>query len=412
QQESLVSPLFRFLCRAGLPLLALSIASQPLAAQPDDTPRTIRSPQNAPVGAPAVVPDPPLITPAELQTLTGGPTLVTFSGQDVPVKEVVQALLDAAKIPPSRFEAPVGRIKTLTVDWKEVPFWSAASEVEKQSGGYWALYGDTLSLVADQRAVQIPNLTRIMGVSTVPPSLNGILATQTPFVTIVANSLSRTTTRTTHLGEQRAPLQAVPDRTQLALSAYFDPKLKVRSVALRDLKFQERDNAPVIQGRQIRDLFTIRRRNGGTLISPQTVQIPAEITAGTTMARLSGVLHSEIIAASQTWTIPDLTAAPKTTRTFGANQYTLESAEIRDNQLTLRLSAQLPVDFSTFDSVSVRDAQGRNLPGGANRVSSQNAEFTFRFPEAFQGPYTLEWVIPTEVRSLDVPFELRDVPVP
>ncbi len=409
-------PISHFLRRAGLPLLALALTSRPLAAQPDDTPRTIKSPQNAPVGVPVVVPDPPLITAAELQTLTGGPTLVTFSAQDVPVQEVAQALRDAAKMPPSRFGTPTGRVKTVTVDWKEVPFWSAASEVEKQSGGYWTRYGDTLGLVLDPQAVLIPNLTRITGLNSAAPSLNGIMAAQTPFVTLVANSLSRTSTRTTHLGEQGAPLQAVPDRTQLALSAYFDPKLKVRSVVLRDLKFWERENAPAIAGRQTPDFFRIGPGGQSNLISSQTVQIPAEIAAGTTLARVTGVLHSVVVTASQSLTAPDLAAATKTTRTIGAHEYTLESAEVRDNQITVRLSAQLPAEpratFSAFETLRVRDAQGRDLAGGLTRLEGQKAEFNFRFTEALQGPYSLEWIIPTETRSLDVPFELRDVPVP
>lgn len=412
---SLVS---RFLCRAGLPLLALSVASQPLAAQPDDTPRTIKSPQNAPVGVPVVVPDPPLITPAELQTLTGGPTLVSFNGQDVPVKEVVQALLDAAKIPPPRFRIPLDGLKPLTVDWKDVPFWSAAREVEKRAGGRWdTRYGSVLSLMPTSRVPVVPNLANnTIRMDTGAPSFEGSMAAQTPFVTLVANSLSRTSMRFTRLGEPELPLAAVPDRTQLAMTAYFDPKLKVRSVALRDLKFQERENAPAINGRPNPNYLRFGPSRESNLISPQTIQIPAEITAGTTLTRLSGVLHSVVVAASETWNVPDLAAATKTTRTIGAGQYTLESAEVGDNQITVRLSAQVPAEprgtFSTFETVRVRDAQGRDVAGGLTQLESRKAEFNFRPNQALQGPYSLEWVIATEVRSLDVPFELRDVPVP
>ncbi len=415
-------PISRFLRRAGLPLLALTLTSQPLAAQPDDTPRTIKSPQNFPVGAPAVVPDPPVITLAELQNLIGGPTLISFSGQDVPLADVVKVIQDGARMPAEVLNTR--QKQPLSVDWEDVPFWTAAQEVEKQTGERWdPRLGEGMTLSNAQFRQRTTGEAPRFG-------LNGRVGADTPFVKIIADSISRSSSRTMRLGAAEGPLKAEPASTQLTLTTYFDPKLGVQSASLRELKFQPQSTR-IIAGRAGYHFGNFGIGGRSNLSSPFTVSLPAELRSGTMLASISGTLHTVLISASQPWKVPDVVATPKATQTAGESRYSLESAELRADRLTLSVSALVPPTqgqaiggFRPFGNLRVRDAQGRDLMpmGSSSRRTTEGGkakyagEFSFRLrsvkDEPLEGPFSLDWPLITEVRSLDVPFELRDVPVP
>lgn len=81
----------------------------------------------------------PAITLDELQTLFDGPTLITLTGKDLPIDDVVNTFYSTANLSHGKinwFGLP-DTPKTLTVDWKEVPFWTAARELEKLTGLRW-----------------------------------------------------------------------------------------------------------------------------------------------------------------------------------------------------------------------------------------------------------------------------------
>lgn len=404
------------------PLLLLPLAAHLASAQPPTAPSTIKKPATQPVFVPpAPIPDPPQMSAAELQTLTGGPTLVTLSGQDLPVKEALQSLLEAAGMKVSRFRPAPEEAKPLSFAWQKTPFWDAALELETHTGGYWnTFFGDGLSLTTQP----FPGFAREMfgfsaGPSQPQPSLRGRTAAQTPFVRLIANSLSRTTTRGTRLSEieGEAPaggFEAPPDRIQLGLTAFFDPKIKVRSVELRGVQFQPAPPAALQPERP--NMGGIRYSSGrnANIVNSQIITIPPTFATGSRIARLSGVLHSVVESQVETWKIADLGAAPKSTRTLGGVEYSFEPLDQRENELNFRLKqpGARGNDFAQFESLRVRDAQGREVPGGPRRLEGQQADFNFRLGEANPGPYSLEWPIATQTRSLDVPFELRDVVVP
>ncbi len=395
----------------ALPLLTTLAPSQITFAQPPDAPSTIKAPANNPVRAFVPPPDPPLITPAQLQTLTGGPTLVSLSGRDLDLADVTKALLEAGGFAESPYRIQNEK-QNVSVDWNQTPFWSAAADVERQTKMKWdGRFGE---------GVFLGRFSQGAGVG-----LDGQVGAQTPFVTLVANSISRTMTRTVSLGEKAAP-PVNSDRVQIQMGAYFDPKLSVQSNTLRDLKFFKKGaQTPLIgRGNEMGAFYSGRASS----ISQLSVALPPEATPGTIFSIVSGVLHSVVVAATEPFRVLDLAATPKAEKTVGANQYALQSATFDNDQVTVRVSANIGEVAgqnrgyffnNLFSTLRVRDAQGRELPRGGSSSSGgakASGEFRFRLKnaqgEAIIGPYSLDWPIVTELKSLDVPFELRDVTVP
>lgn len=393
----------------ALPLILLPFCAQNADAQPPDAPSTIKKPAVFP-GFPGFVPppDPPLITPEELQTLTGGPTLVTLSGRDLSLEDVKKALFEAARLPQPNFGFPDEK-QTLTVDWNNLPFWSAAADVEKQTKAKWSS--------SFRGGLALHRYGPGSGVG-----LDGQIAAQTPLVTLVANSISRTTTLTTLFGTEAAP-PARPDMVQIALAAYFDPKLPVQNNAIRSLKLQKQGEDALVVGQDNRMGFGY---NGGS--GPMTqvnFSLPQTITPGTTFSRISGILHNEVVTATLPFKVPDLLATPTATQIAGAMTYEVRGVTIEEETLTVRVeikSAEAGQNNrvfrvgNAFSSLRVRDAQGRELLSTRGSSSGDRGEFSFRLKDfkgaATTGPYSLDWPIVTQVKSLDVPFELRDVTVP
>jgi hypothetical protein len=81
-----------------------------------------------------------------------------------------------------------------------------------------------------------------------------------------------------------------------------------------------------------------------------------------------------------------------------------------------------PMQFMSGASkpLRVRDAQGQELQSTDFNTSDDNgtikSQVNFSLKtntdENAVGPYSLEWTVPTQERSYDVPFEFRDVPMP
>lgn len=396
-----------------LSLLFLPAATPLASAQPPEAPSTIKSPATQPVFPERVAPpDPAPISPAQLQTLLGGPTLVTFQGADVPIDDAVKALFDAAALPVSNF-GDGGEKKTVSVDWQGTPFWIAAAELEKLSGKVFdGRFGNGLTLNRFGRGAEV--------------GLDGALAAQTPFVTLVAGTLTRTSTRSVGFGGKTPRTE--PDQTRITMAAYLDPKLTVQSSVPRALKLRKEGETAVIAGQDNRFGYSYFGRSNSGPISQIVLPLPAEATPGTKFSSISGVLHSVIVAGTQPFNVPDLIAAPKATKTVGQTEYALQSAVVEGDQITLRLSAVTAEaaarnfgfnSVSAFSSLRVRGAQNQELrPAGSSSRGGPKAQGDFSFSlknakgEAIPGPYSLDWPIVTELKSLDVPFELRDVVIP
>ncbi len=394
-----------------LPLFCAKIAG----AQPPDAPSTIADPTTPIYRPPIAPPDPPLIAPAELQTLLGGATRVTLSAQNAPLEDVVKVLLAGTDI---RFsQSPQGgQQQTLSVDWKEKPFWSAAAEIETLSGRIWdGRYSDGLAL---------NGFGDLAGTG-----FGGLVGAASPLVTIVANSISRSSNRTKVLGRIAQKPAPRPDRDfiQMALMAYFDPKLRVQSTAIRGLKFLPKGEDKLRLGTDNRFAYVNAPRTNTPILS-LSLPFPVETAPGTQFDSISGVFHCVVVARTEPFSVPDVLATPQVRKKVGLSQHELVGAEVVGSQLTIRLSATTgeakpariitPFPLSFFSTLRVRDGAGQELPRLGNSSTGTRPEGNFRFRvktpkgEVIPGPYSLEWPLITEIRSLDVPFELRDVTVP
>jgi hypothetical protein len=375
---------------------------------------------------PAPEPEPSLLSLAQLQTITGGPTLVTFAGQDK-VADIAKALLNAAHmpIPTSPTLPPNVEAQTITVDWKQVPFWTAAQQVESLTGLSWSApyMGGGLWL-------RLP-------VGAGSANLNGRIAAEAPFFKIVANSISRSAT--TQLRDPGAKVQnenllpASSDSTRLLLSVYSDPKLQVESRVVRAVQVQTADGAvtnakPFLMSPAF-SVLVPTYSHASTL----NVVLPTGLRSGTTISRLSGILHTTLILSSKKWQIPDLNAITKETQTAGPAQYSIDNFRVQADQLRLRVTVvrpRSPLPIRSYDSnqfftnLHLRDAQGNDLISSivSTRTETVNNQTQIQKEFSFQakttdgkksvGPFSLEWPLALEKGSFDVPFEMRDVVVP
>jgi hypothetical protein len=182
-------------------------------------------------------PDPQAITTEELSKLIGGPTLVNFAASNVSAKEAIRALTTTVKGKPFFVNEQDGPLKTISVHWKDKPFWEAADQVEELADGrFLDSFGGPPSFWPYNRGRN----------QEIEPGLNGLLGAETPLVKLVASTLNRTSTSKILLRETEGAGAATTDEIELVMNAYLDPKLDVRSVQVRQLKFQSKPNTPVV----------------------------------------------------------------------------------------------------------------------------------------------------------------------
>ncbi len=404
---------------ARLALIFCCLGAKIACAQPPDAPSTIKSPVNTPLNAPHVWPEPPPITVEELQNLNGGPTLLNFDGRELDVNEVLKPLVSASGGAPSN-NPPIRGYPKTNIDWNQTPFWDAMHDVETRFAVRW----DLRSAAGSQEAL-VPVKPGGAARPGELPELEGRIAAQNSFVRVVANAFSRTTLRFARLGETDTPLQTRPSRASLAISAYFDPKLQVFAISSQKIQWFLAGDVPALDGGLI-SIPTRTSVGGNFIVARQLLALPAAIAPGTRLFRLTGVLHTIIGAPADRWEVPDLGAIQQSEHVVGPVRYRVESVALTKEKLSVRLSAPRFADlpqkyniFKPFDSVRARDAAGFLLPliNCSFRYEDRSyAEFNFAVLDSrnqpIPGPYSLVWTIPTELRSLDVPFELRDVIVP
>jgi hypothetical protein len=370
-----------------------------------------------------------VITTDELQALIGGPTLVNFAGTNVPAKAAIQALASTVKGKPTAYSEVVNQridaLGNISVDWKDMPFWEAARDVEYMADGRWhAGFGGSPDFLPNDGG-QDQNQEIGLG-------LDGLPGAETAFVKVVASSLTRTSRSKVFVGDNEALGAATPDRIVFVMNTYHDPKLNILAVLARQLKFQSKPNAPVVDSSRVHGGVYLSYHSNGTAVSKHYVDFPEGMAIGpkSRFFRVSGVLHTVIATTSETWNIPDMVAAGKVTRTIAGGQYSLDNVEIKNNRLTAKLTVSRPAGQKglTIQSVrissnpiQVRDAQGRELHTYVSTASfeengTMKGELLVNLRtdknENAVGPYSFEWIVPTQERSYDVPFEFRNLPMP
>ncbi|RYG70631.1 hypothetical protein EON80_07385 [bacterium] len=404
----------------GSALLFSPLFSQLALAQPEVAPRAM-------VQTP---PKPPLTAEA-LQKLTGEPTLITFSGQDVPLKDIVALFRKAANREVSQ-AFPVMEVggKPISVNWKDVPYWTAAQEVEKLTGLRWS--------------AQNGGLLNLHPAGTGQGSgLGGLVVADTPYIKVVANTLTHSNVKTVEYGPQDSVALPQDDSIYLSLTVYLDPKLRTENNGVRVFGARTSVSKATLPG-----LYSSSSgvNQGGPLIVTINLSLNRGIQPGTRIATLNGKIQARVELTSETFKVDDLIANPKDRKAVGNDELLLENAIIDGQTLKLSLTAFQPIPpdgnvfgmrqipsfyrnpFGLFGKVRVFDGQRRELPGGGNSMNGGREEggrrktsgqFPFNLfgsggPNAqpFEGPFSMEWTVPTEMGLVEIPFEMRDFLVP
>lgn len=379
-------------------------------AQPDAGPRG------------AFAPPPRPITLDELHQIAGGPTLVTLNKKNVTIPELSRLLVPHYQPPTPETlarltkDAPAKEPRTsVDIDWKQLPYWKAMSESEKLTGMHWQPYYFEYGLL--------------------PIAYNGFtdtdarVALENPFFKVLAHSLSHKEERLALMKPGRDAPRLGMNSTYLTMLLEVDPKLRVASYELRITQ------ARTAAGQVLTLPTDLRAGTGlslggdlidGLAILPQT--LPWSLSSGTVLSHLQGTLRVVLITASSTWRIPDVQAAPRFSRVVGDREITLLGFETVGGGLVLQKHTKVvqgaPGGPEVLGGPQLRDSQGNALfqhgiSTSFNSVLDGAAgpaiqlQYGPKNPNVkLQGPFSLEWEFPTETRTFEAPFELRDIVIP
>jgi hypothetical protein len=133
------------------------------------------------------------------------------------------------------------------------------------------------------------------------------------------------------------------------------------------------------------------------------------------------------------WEIADVLSAKDVVKEVGKVKYTIKSVtQNSPDQCNVKVLVTQPsgqpeqnplTDFSTFQrAISLLDGQGRawQSSGGGGGGSWERLEYDLSFYTGGGGmnvpkpgaPVKLRWSIPTEIKTVDVPVEFQDLPIP
>jgi hypothetical protein len=339
-------------------------------AQPDTGPRGI-----------VAIPEKPPLTPEELDKMTGGPTLVTYAGQNVPLLDIIDFFQKASGQGAGQTRRPPVFPKeypaTISVDWKDVPFWTAAAEVEKLTGLRWTQNG-------------FNGLTLVPANPTQNADLGGFLVAETPYLKIYGGTVWHTKVSGASLSSQTPPAGPA-DTTTVNLALYLDPKIKiVGAPRVMDLKVPGIEVAPpaavpmtAINRLNIQTLLNGALQGGASLIVPVTLDLPNGIASGTTLPSVTANLRLAAAVSSKVWKIDDLVNAADAQEELNGSQFIVNTVKIENGQLKVALE----IDGEAANTAGIRMGGGpggnmafnlgglMNAPGAANMVADMRQAF-------------------------------------
>jgi hypothetical protein len=301
--------------------------------------------------------------------------------------------------------------KTFIVDWKDLPFWQAAAQIETFTGKRWG------NSQPGNIVLVTPSLTHA--------DLSSVVAAQTPYVLVLGSYLLRSSYQEVPMNGAEAP--ALRNHLSINLQAYTDPKIPTASSSLTDCKFQLEEGGPWT------DLpITNSNYSPRGPMSELRILLPPEMKPGTVISRLTGTYNTALVPETKTWKVPDILATPTISETVSASKITLESAQFEGRELKLRLSFSVSLKEAGFgyvdewlSALKLTDFAGNLLSAPTQSTDfgpskedllPVTAELTYSSTEKgapiAPGPIALNWTLPLASRSFSVPFELKDVKVP
>lgn len=389
-------------------------------------------------------PDPRIISPEELSKALSGPTLVTLHFKDARPEQVFQALTEQAGVHLNAYQTTdlLKKLPPLTVSIERQPFAAALHTLASRCG---LSFNTTTSREFEKSA---SGLTLTLKQSPDPQEqMSGPMRVQGPFVVIATSIQSR---RTTALVSDRA-VEASPTTSRNDLFVDFvilgDPKLRTHGL----------DGAPIFQASNaalwdIRSvdsegLWNARANSQG--VTPLEWRFTAHLKAPTVAGQQSIGLQATstellVTTKSETWEVPDILSVKDLARTIdlteGKRRYIIHSVQPEENndlsgrgeRYAVRLTLSgvgiskgvwsgwpAPSLSNLIGALRLVDDEGRDF--APYRYELKANEFSGSFwngrarrlgKQAVGKPAKLLWRLPTEIRTVEIPIEFTELPLP
>lgn len=394
---------------------------------------------------PITAPKPPFprLSPAELETLAGPPTLVTLHLGDVPLRTALDELGKQANLEISAVTRE--NQEPVSIDVDAVPFWRALAIITAQANLYVSEYSAGIFRPVRRDA---KNMGRLFLQSATVKEKDKIRLPEAihPYVSVVCGGA--TATRSQSAAYNSLLLRSGTDSAYLILrfAALLDPKLinvpvnmEVRWESLKD-----------VRGRSLEFNQTqtpITRLQGLVRSFTATAPLPAVDK----IASAKGVLSLTMALKSEVWEVPNILEVKDVQKTFKLDKETatvkIESVTGANRNYRMRVTGELiqrgaapdppalglprlgtmnsfnSFSYSTWmDKAQLLDADGNvyQRSGNSYNRSANTLEATLNFTAPFVVPgdepvgppsrFILE--VPTEPRLLEIPFEIKDLTIP
>lgn len=371
----------------------------------------------------------PPITAEELDRLTGGPTLLTLHFKDARPQDVLDEVIKQSKaqgvevrtVETRRPNAVPPNAQPVTLDIEKQPFWVAMktllpmlhlfSAPDGRGNGIllWGFAGPR-----GQGRMQGPS---VMGADCL----------------LYVEQIERVQRATLIPGDQAPPERQ--DNLNIAMSAFVDPKIHVlpeRAAVLVDTAMDENRRALTLQQDGRNSYYGSSQ--------PVVLQIPLNCPTnlGTRIARLRGTLRLAVISRQERWEVPAVLDARNLSRTVDNTRYSVTSVVAQGEQYTVNITISRPQpaggpgeNFNPFGStrtLRLLDQDDHEFQLRSSQFGGDGQAYTGTLIYARPGlgfnplgganaqpvgdPKKLVWEIPSEIRTLEVPFEFADMPIP
>ena len=230
------------------------------------------------------------------------------------------------------------------------------------------------------------------------------------------------------------------NRLTVDLSVYGEPKITIlRTIALELDRATDDQGNPLVPQVGRRGFAGARfgrgrRFGGGPSAGTRRLFLPFQLPApdATHIGRFQGRITLVVQTRAETWRVPDPLGMSPATRLVDSIPVTLEGLTRRAAGDSYELQATIPDGWTSpaiqeevleliRNRLRVLDAAGHplSLSGTDTQATSDGTEISAEFSRTPQGggakaglPATLVWDVPADTRTLVVPFDFKDVPIP
>ena len=356
-----------------------------------------------------------LYTPAEIAQAMGLPTLLTLHLHDVPPQEAFDAVTAQSGIPFRVGWAP----HPVSVDCDRQPFWLGVQSLLQQSG--FCIAGSAIEGFELEHAAHYAWATKF---------LSGPNVTAGPFVVELTDcTISRRVSwaQPDAADPRLAPAQDQNPTVQIAEWVVCDPKLQMISGQSGvESAIDNTGRSLKLDGDWVMPTIPTKSRDAVLYLLLKTPD-PAALSLRT----LTGHARIRVATHGEKWEIPDPTHAGIVAKSFGPPDAPLKltvKAETKGDGVgtSLTLAAEgndvsWQLAQTLLSSVRWIDAQGKPVAciasntTGTSHDKSANLQSTYQYAHPdnpVAEPLSLVLIVPTDVRTVLIPFAFHDLPLP